>query len=325
MDWRHDARGAIADELVKAGHAVDHVQPDGTLHKHEAGQPFSDWLIQEEEKLRKVEKMRNSGELQRKTKSAVDRSTESVAMKLHNKPAEIDTMSMLRDATNQQELKFAQRHLAATQRYAEKYELPSKVLAGAPQFIVKEARMQAAWVDERKKEKSVLEPSQKVDADHCLHENDEYTCDFQVECRICNCFYSWSELLAGDGCCVTCSGQKTSVTDVSSLATTCLEEEASSSAPSSSGACSAEVLLVECAACGSSFPWSLLAVGDGVCPACVSRSSAQDSSTAAAAEEAEESCKTESVVHVKAVSSNARWQRHSSSRPHDQPPPETPS
>merc|ERR1712178_276425 len=103
--------------------------------------------------------MRHAGDLQRKQKSAVDRSTESVALKLMQKPEEVDTMSMLRDATNQQELKFAQRHLATMQRFSDKYELPSKKLAGAPKFIANEAKLQAAWVDGQKKDKDKASPS----------------------------------------------------------------------------------------------------------------------------------------------------------------------
>merc|ERR1712232_344314 len=107
----------------------------------------------------------HAGELQRKSKSAADRSTESVASKLMQKPVEVDAMSSLRDATNQQELKFAQRYLAAVQRHSEKYELPSKVLTGTPEWIVKEAQVQEAWVKEQAEERKRAKAARCQNAD----------------------------------------------------------------------------------------------------------------------------------------------------------------
>jgi hypothetical protein len=315
LDWRHDARLVIAEELTKAGHAVDHLQPGGELHRHEAGQPFPDWLFREEEKLRKIEKMRHAGELQRKNKSAVDRSTESVAFKLMQKPEEVDTMSILRDAANQQELKFAQRHLAAMQRYSEKYELPSKVLAGTPQFMLKEARLQAAWVEEHHKKKSALESGDSVDAKSCS--NPDSACDFEVECRICNCTYSWSDLAAGDGCCRACSSARLSSSSsqqptVANSGQSALEAAQPFSEPCTEPEdfqpCRAEELLVECARCGQTAPWSLLSLGDGICEACMG---GKGSDLAVQATIHEQVSLTAEVQggQSEASSSSARWQR----------------
>merc|ERR1711871_70742 len=190
-------------------------------------------------------------------------------------------MDILRDASNQQELKFAQRQLAATQRYSEKYELPSKVLSGAPQFIAKEARIQAAWVEERKKEKAHSDSKASIDPmSDCCDTDDANSCDFQVECRKCNLFFSWSDLAAGDGCCITCSSAlgSSDANRQTPAASTC---DVGASAPSisfnlhcenSGVAFPVEELLVECAVCGISAPWSLLSVGDGTCPECIRKS-----------------------------------------------------
>eukprot|EP00931_Biecheleriopsis_adriatica_P063779 TRINITY_DN38691_c0_g1_i1.p1 TRINITY_DN38691_c0_g1~~TRINITY_DN38691_c0_g1_i1.p1 ORF type:complete len:907 (-),score=212.24 TRINITY_DN38691_c0_g1_i1:261-2981(-) len=252
-DWRHDARLAIAEALVKAGHTVDHIASDGSLQCHESSGHFPDWMLQEEERLRKLEKQRHEGELQRREKSGVDRSTESVALRLMKAPEAVDTMTELREAQNQQELKFAQRKLATTQRFAEKYELPSKVLSGAPSFIAKEAQLQAAWVEQRKKEKDNCSQTAKADSDpHAGF-------DIEVECRVCTVQVSWSMLREGDGICAECSAAgHCKAAPVSEVPETRADED----------------FLVECTKCGLPASWSLLAPGDGYCPSCVSNETA---------------------------------------------------
>jgi len=208
-------------------------------------------------------------------------------------------MRVLRDATNQQELKFAQRHLATMQRYADKYEFPSHNLADTPQFLVKEAQLQAAWVEERKKERDI--PKQKTVPNSCLPHDECAACDFQVECRVCNCFYSWSELAAGDGCCVKCQG---AVASRSRPATLGIKNDPTQDSaeylPGDNAFGLLEEIFVDCAGCGVSASWSLLSLGDGRCPACVGGKHGAD---------------LDQVVETgyqNAASSSARWQRHRS-------------
>lgn len=292
LDWSQDARCAIAEELCKAGHTVDHLLPDGKLHRHETGYVLPDWFFREEEKLRKIEKMRHAGDLQRKNKSAVDRSTESVALKLMKKPEEIDTMGVLREATNQQELKFAQRQLAAMHRYSEKYELPTKQLSGAPQFIAKEAREQAVWVEKLVKEKDSKPNGGASKEDHDGREDN----DFQVQCRLCDHFYYWNELAMGDGCCRTCS-KAAKVLEESVLDSLALAED----------------VVVECSGCGILAPWTLLAPGDGKCSHCCG-SVAETSCVELSGDSCEPAAGIPANSHLVpesgASSSSSRWQRH---------------
>lgn len=312
LDWRNDARRAIAEKLVTAGHTVGHLHLNGALESHEAGQALPDFLLREEDRLKKIEKMRLAGELQRVSKSSVDRSTESVAMKLMQGPTEIDAVSILRDATNQQELKFAQRHLAAMQRYSEKYELPSKVLSGAPKFIGEEARSQAAWVEDRKKEKNNVEMPVHDRANDC----DVADEDLQVECRVCSCFYSWQDLIERDGCCSLCYVSAESSGANSSVANDICKDgcDAGWSKDSVLDCLSlAPDLLVECIGCSESMPWTLLSQGDGKCTKCFDAS-------VVASEGMEGVCQRSSpllcddalVAHPEAASS-ARWQRRNRS------------
>jgi len=158
-------------------------------------------------------------------------------------------MGVLREAANQQELKFAQRRLAAMHRHAEKQELPKKVLAGVPQFLATEARLQEAWVAEKKASGEKAE-----DADPELID----AVDFQVECRACGTFFSWSALKAGDGCCTDCCSKShaRSSSQASTATPQCLPEND---------------LLVACSRCGLEVFWSKLAEGDGVCASCAAR------------------------------------------------------
>eukprot|EP00928_Gymnodinium_smaydae_P015826 TRINITY_DN15884_c0_g1_i2.p1 TRINITY_DN15884_c0_g1~~TRINITY_DN15884_c0_g1_i2.p1 ORF type:complete len:963 (-),score=159.90 TRINITY_DN15884_c0_g1_i2:229-2700(-) len=314
LDWRHDARLAIAEELVKAGHSVGHLEVDGSLTIHELCDAYPDFLLREEEKLRKNEKMRNAGDLQRERKSAADRSTESVALKLMQGPSEVDTREALREATNQQELKFAQRNLAAMQRHAAKYELPTKVLKGAPKYILEEARAQEAWVEQQKTmDKDKAMPKSVENAASKLTAQEEQPCDLQVECRQCGCFYSWSELEDGDGRCTSCRScvQPAQTSDSQGCSDSCAASCALSAQVERPAS---EVLLVECASCGIPASWSLLSLGDGKCPECSKLP--QDASAEGRAEQTSHTLVREAlVVHPEAASSSSssRWQRRNRS------------
>ena len=77
-DYRLDPRQVPAEELVQAGHRVEHVHPSGATDPHVAcNGDYPDWLKTEEERLRKLEKMRKAGEFKKVEKSKIDRSTEA--------------------------------------------------------------------------------------------------------------------------------------------------------------------------------------------------------------------------------------------------------
>jgi len=270
--------------------------------------------LKEEARLQKQEKMRHAGELQRKQKSSVDRSTESVAAKLMQQPDEVDAMSVLRNASNQQELKFAQRKLAATQRYAEKYEMPGKVLTGKPKFISQEASDQAKWVEERKEERKKVP---KNDVTHVL--DGEAVADLEVECRICNELFSWHVLQSADGCCEQCSACMEAMTNSGShMQTTDLQVEPALDimAEHEEEALAAD-LLVECAACCTPAPWSVLASGDGRCPGCCPASEGyigQPAERASSSEDPAVFCVDklgEALVEAPQAEARARWQQRS--------------
>merc|ERR1719491_1727375 len=99
--------------------------------------------------------MRQAGELKRPDKSAVDRSSESIASRLARPAEEVDAMDELRAAGNQVELVQVQRKLARVQRIAEeKGLLANKALTNTPQWILDEAREQEAWIAQKKVEKA---------------------------------------------------------------------------------------------------------------------------------------------------------------------------
>jgi len=261
-------------------------------------------LLQEEERLRKLEKMRQAGELQSKTKSAVDRSTESVALRLMKQPDEIDAMQVLREAANQQELKFAQRNLATVQRRAQKYELPNKVLKEMPHWIAKEAQLQAEWVAERKKEKGLPKTGKTDDSVGSIDDIDDIPDaslfgEIEVECRTCGKMFAWEALRVGDGSCASCCSGSVSPFDKAAVefgtataSSSTLKGSRNQGAVSQAQETCGEDLMVECAECGSPALWSILSLGDGKCPSCFAGSGS--SSTA---------CSTEP---------SSKWRRHRS-------------
>merc|ERR1712203_1202273 len=102
---------------------------------------------------RKLEKMRQNGELKRVEKSAVDRSSEAVASKLLQPRQTIDAMDELRSAGNQVELERLQRELARVKRLEDKHGVMAhKVLDNTPQWIKDEALAQEVWIAEKKTE-----------------------------------------------------------------------------------------------------------------------------------------------------------------------------
>mmetsp|Transcript_33561 Transcript_33561/g.76661 ORF Transcript_33561/g.76661 Transcript_33561/m.76661 type:complete len:531 (+) Transcript_33561:3-1595(+) len=277
VDWRADQRQVVAEELQKFGHRVHHIASSGELEAHNlAGGQYPDFIVQEEAKLRKLEKMRQAGELHRPTKSAVDRSTEVIASRLDRPPEVIDAMDELRAAGNQRELVQVQNKLARVQRLAEKkMGLASKVLDNTPQWVLDEAKEQEAWINKRKAEKAAKEvqsvsarpaDGKGVDASStgaassvaggASSSAEEEA--LMVECSTCGKSFTWAALAGGDGQCESCravSNQHQEQQD----------------------------LQVQCTTCATPTPWSLLALADGVCPDCSRVKDIQDVPALAAA------------------------------------------
>lgn len=256
-DWRMDHRQVIAEALVKHGHTVKHIDNSGGTEDHKAGHQFPDFILQEEEKLRKLEKMRQAGELKRPEKSSVDRSTEAVAKRL-DRPAEVvDAMDEMRHAANQKELVQVQRKLARTYRIAEsKGALANKVLSNTPQWIVEEAKEQEIWIAQKKIEKAqaakLQEGKDKDIPSQGKSESVEQE-SLMVECLGCSMHFPWEELTAGEGLCSTCR---------------------CSTKLSNGGEERTEELFVECSSCADLTSWQILELGDGLCPSCTRTSSA---------------------------------------------------
>mmetsp|Transcript_44974 Transcript_44974/g.106817 ORF Transcript_44974/g.106817 Transcript_44974/m.106817 type:complete len:1019 (+) Transcript_44974:65-3121(+) len=272
-DWRLDHRQVIAEELRKVGHTVQHINHSGGLEEHALpGGRFPDFIQQEEEKLRKLEKMRQAGELKRAEKSSVDRSTEAIASRL-DRPAEvIDAMDELRAAGNQRELVQVQRKLARVQRVAEKkMDLANKVLENTPQWILEEAKEQEAWIQKKKAEKAgngtapggkaVQEPPQGAASSSTAASSSSAPVQLKeeellVECSGCLKQFPWTDLAGGDGRCSACCSSAVLAGG-----------EGSAGATAGSGGADEE-LLVQCSECETLTPWSILALGDGLCPRC---------------------------------------------------------
>lgn len=221
-DWRLDHRQVVADELVSAGHTVKHIDSTGRTEDHNPLGPkrkLPDFIVQEEERLRKPEKQRQAGELQRQEKSAVDRSSEAVASKLMQPSKEIDAMDELRAASNQVELERVQRNLARLQRLGDKHgALAHKVVKAAPQWVLDEARQQAERIAKKKAEKAEKSPGPEPAAESAAAESAEShdaAESLVVECATCSVQYPWNELAEGDGVCKECLLQKDLLAGVS--------------------------------------------------------------------------------------------------------------
>lgn len=232
-DWRDDARQVVAEELVKAGHKVMHIRSDGKAEHHQVGREWPDWLVREEERLKKLEKQRQAGELQRPTKSSADRSSEAIASRLARPAEQVDAMQEMRNAANQKELIVAQRKLARYERIADqKGALAGKVVKNTPSFIVEDARKQAEWVASQKKgrgkEKDASTSSEKQSkVDEQLESSSSSTaevvkastssaisCDeIAIECKGCGAKKTWQNLEQGDGFCPACVAEKAAESD----------------------------------------------------------------------------------------------------------------
>lgn len=277
-DWGQDPRLAIAQELCTAGHRVQHISSDGSCQEHVHLEKLPDWLITEEERLRKLEKMRQSGEMKKPQKSAVDRSSEVIASHSMRPAQELDAMAALQEAQTQPELQIAQQKLTRIQRISEMKELPNKVLTSTPGFIKEEARVQAEWIAQRKLEKQkgkTVPPNPEHDQNpEPAFAREAGAAELQVECIRCGHLQNWADLQKGDGACQLCRAANPS------------DELSGEAAPAGSSD-----LLVDCQKCGAAYPWSVLALGDGLCSHCFEQQ--QES-----AQDLEASASASSSVHV---------------------------
>lgn len=240
QDWRLDGRQVVAQELSDLGHTIKHIDGTGAVEEHERGRKLPDFLLQEEERLRKLEKQRQAGELQRPEKSSVDRSSEAVASRLLRPSQEVDAMEALREASNQVELERVQRNLARMQRLGDKHGLLAhKVVKAAPQWIHDAAEEQKAWIAKKKAE--IAEGGKSTTT-----ENPKAQEEILVQCFGCSSEMPWTSLAEGDGFCSSCS----------------------TGSGSSESAASGE-LTVECGRCSTPLPWDVLSTGDGLCPQCM--------------------------------------------------------
>ncbi|CAK9098949.1 unnamed protein product [Durusdinium trenchii] len=220
-DWHLDARQVVADEMLRAGHRVWHIAHAGEAEEHgPVNRKLPDFLVQEEERLRKLEKQRQAGELLRPEKS-VDRSSEAVASKLMQPSKEIDAMDELRAASNQMELERVQRNLARQQRLGEKYGLLAhKKVTAAPQWILEEARQQAERIAKKKAEKESKGAADHTDVPVAGSPVEEETSSHEqlmVECSSCTVQQPWDRLAEGDGLCAECLSQADLLTGLSHL------------------------------------------------------------------------------------------------------------
>merc|ERR1712203_622171 len=200
---------------------------------------------------RKLEKMRQNGELKRVEKSAVDRSSEAVASKLLQPRQTIDAMDELRSAGNQVELERLQRKLARVKRLEDKHSVMAhKVLDNTPQWIKDEALAQEVWIAEKKAEKmqkqgdKVAEPVAQIAKESCSSQDEPI-----VECASCTMHFPWSELVAGDGYCSKCF-QEHLPESKSSFETTERIPYDTNGAEHPAGE-TADELIVECASCAA--------------------------------------------------------------------------
>ncbi|CAJ1440948.1 unnamed protein product [Effrenium voratum] len=259
QDWRLDRRQVIADEVVAAGHSVKHINSTGSTEDHDPHRKLPDFIVSEEERLRKLEQQRRAGELLRPEKSAVDRSSEAVASQLMRPSKEIDAMDELRAAANQVELERAQRNLARLQRLGDKHgALAHKVVKAAPQWVLDEARQQEEWIAKKKAEK--LEKAEKAEKAPDRQESEATEAldeELSVECSRCGVLRPWSQLAEGDGVCKECW------------------------ATSGEG----DVTRSRCCSCEAELPKDWLDLG--ACPACITSASESCASTVATEAEAE--------------------------------------
>jgi len=155
-DWQTDGRLAVAEELAKHGHDVQHIRSDGSCEPQASGMPMPGFLLQEEARLRKLHARRRAGELGKIDKSAVDRSTEAIARALATEKEQFDIAAELRDAENQTDLARAQKRMVRLQLAESRKEpgLSKKTLVAVPAHIRKEAAEARVRLDAKKKQQA---------------------------------------------------------------------------------------------------------------------------------------------------------------------------
>eukprot|EP00929_Paragymnodinium_shiwhaense_P083927 TRINITY_DN44854_c0_g1_i2.p1 TRINITY_DN44854_c0_g1~~TRINITY_DN44854_c0_g1_i2.p1 ORF type:complete len:957 (+),score=282.21 TRINITY_DN44854_c0_g1_i2:71-2941(+) len=249
-DWRVDSRLAIGMVLRKAGHKVLHVRGDGGTEEHPEDVKVPDHLATEEERLRLLEKQRQAGELKRATKSAVSRSTESVAQRLAQPRKEVDVGEELRKARTQAELCRIQRRLADMSRKAEDSSDAKAGLGPKMLHVTKWVRAEA------QKQREYLAAGKTKDGKEKGKAGDGSIPS-----------YSW----AGTG---GTSGGNVDFGGRGVVGTTSTSSSSSAAPPptltggESHAATGTSELMVECGCCNQAMPWSTLEEGDGLCPAC---------------------------------------------------------
>eukprot|EP00438_Fugacium_kawagutii_P005691 Skav227821 [mRNA] locus=scaffold948:273933:277061:+ [translate_table: standard] len=168
--------------------------------------------VQEEERLRKLEKQRQAGELHRPEKSAVDRSSEVPWEVPSSPPGQggtwIDAMDELRAASNQVELERVQRNLARLQRLGDKHGA-HKVVKAAPQWVLDEARAlsksmasaeQAERIAQKKAEKAEKAEAKSAEAPEPSEPAMADAESLVVECATCSVQFPWKDLAEGPWC-----------------------------------------------------------------------------------------------------------------------------
>eukprot|EP00403_Amphidinium_massartii_P023050 CAMPEP_0178395010 /NCGR_PEP_ID=MMETSP0689_2-20121128/13001_1 /TAXON_ID=160604 /ORGANISM="Amphidinium massartii, Strain CS-259" /LENGTH=560 /DNA_ID=CAMNT_0020015657 /DNA_START=201 /DNA_END=1880 /DNA_ORIENTATION=+ len=152
-DWRSDGRIALAQELVKHGHVVEHIRGDGSTEQHVSVEKMPDFLLLEEARLRKIHAARKAGEMQAPKKSAVDRSTEAIARTLAAEKFEVDVGAELKDAENQDDLVRAQKRMVRMQMAQARKEpgLSKTKLTHVPKEVLLEASKKQTQLNEKAK------------------------------------------------------------------------------------------------------------------------------------------------------------------------------
>eukprot|EP00928_Gymnodinium_smaydae_P053617 TRINITY_DN37565_c0_g1_i1.p1 TRINITY_DN37565_c0_g1~~TRINITY_DN37565_c0_g1_i1.p1 ORF type:complete len:925 (-),score=143.48 TRINITY_DN37565_c0_g1_i1:85-2859(-) len=270
-DWRSDHRQAIATRLSEAGHCVQHILSDGSPEEHPKEFNLPDFILGEETRLRTLEKQKlaDPGRVQ---KSAVHRSTESVAQKMMKPQQVIDAGEELRKATNQTELCRIQRRLADLQRRSEGVDAKAGLgpkLVGVNKWVKEEAEQQRENLAQgkRKDGQEKLRPEDLdkrrpganvwlgtggtsggnpvLEGDNGHGGSSSSSCQASaalsnaepatlvVECRACNKALPWTNLEMGDGICVECARGSAPIVAASSLSTASCGDEPTSAACSS--------------------------------------------------------------------------------------------
>lgn len=246
MDWTADHRCAIAARLCQAGHKVMHVDRSGGLKEHPLDWAMPDHIVGEEARLRMLEKKRQSGDDDRKHKSAASRSSEVVAQKLTQPRKEIDAGEELRKATTQRELCNIQRRLADLQRRSEGADASAGL---GPKLINVNKWVKAQAVEQQ----ANLAAGKTKDGKEKVSRNAVPTDQHNGSNGAASTSSSSSAARQGQ---LQQSGNATSSSGIHE------------SGPPRPAEAAAEVMLIECLGCEKSLPWDDLADFDGICSSC---------------------------------------------------------